>query len=96
MKQVKDDTLRALAQTEEKLETKINGKVDIFSEQLKSITNMIYKTKAENESQSNSIERMESNQSRLIVALEALIPKAKPQKPPIRAVEQGSCHGVVK
>ena len=99
MKQDKEDTLAALAKSENKLEKKIDSKVAGFNDQLKSITKMLWENKTENESQSMVVERMEKNQSRLITALEALVPQVnnpKSQKPPISAVERGSCLGVAK
>ena len=99
MKQDKEDTLAAISKSEQKLEKKIDDKVLVFSDQLKSITNMLWDTKAENEVQSSSVERMERNQSRILHALEAILPPANIQtklKPPVSAVEQSSCHGVAR
>ena len=99
MKQDKEDTLAAISKSEQKLEKKIDDKVLVFSDQLKSITNMLWDTKAENEVQSSSVERMERNQSRILHALEAILPPANTQtnlKPPVSAVEQSSCQGVAR
>ena len=99
MKLDKDETLEAIETTKINLEKKIDTKVDMFAGQLKAISTMLWETKEENEAQSSTVERMERNQTRMLQALEALVPPQitySSDTPPISAVEPSSCHGATK
>ena len=96
MRKDKHDTMDAIQKSAKNMEKKLETKEQNFTAQLQSITSMIIETKEENVVQSSAVERIEKNQNRLLSAIEALNPARIQPTPPIRAVERGSCHGVVR
>ena len=99
MRKDKDDTMSAIKKSTKKMEKKLEEKEKSFTSQLQAITSMIWETKEETTVQSSAVERIEQNQNRLLSVMERLTqnnPNTNNLTPPIRAVEQSSCHGVAR
>ena len=97
MKKDKEETMEAIQESQQSLERKLEEKETNFTAQLQAINSMLWETKEAHAKQSLVVERIDQNQERMLAAMEALLPPKKdPIKPPISAVEQGSCHGVVR
>ena len=97
MQQTRQELDESILSSERRIEQKIDQKVSEYTTQIESIRDLVTETNQRADSQSSSVERIERNQERLLLAIERLtLPPTTTYEPPISAVERGSCHGVVR
>ena len=97
MQQTRKELDESILSSERRIEKKIDQKVSEYTTQIESIRELVTETNQRADSQSSSVERIERNQERLLLAIERLtLPPTTSYEPPISAVERGSCHGVVR